>query len=126
MHVIIQVSHVSVFFSFFFIIFDEILESPAREVQVGSICYSFYDLGGHEVGLLSFVSLFFFLINNPFVLSARRVWPDYFVGVDAVCYVVDASDPDRFEEAKEVSFNFSLFSLFNLFLKRKLKSKFRN
>ena len=34
-------------------------------------------------------------------LPARRLWSDYLAGVDAIVYMVDAYDRDRFPEAKK-------------------------
>ena len=33
--------------------------------------------------------------------AARRIWRDYFAAVDAIVFMVDATDRGRFQEAKE-------------------------
>ena len=34
--------------------------------------------------------------------EVRRLWEDFFVQMDAIVFVVDTADSDRFSEAKEV------------------------
>merc|ERR1712010_434095 len=51
-----------------------------EELQIGGIKFQAHDLGGHR--------------------SARRLWSDYLAGVDAIVYMIDAFDRDRFAEAK--------------------------
>ncbi|KAJ3259856.1 COPII coat GTPase [Boothiomyces macroporosus] len=52
----------------------------AEEFVIGNITLNTYDLGGHRV--------------------ARRLWRDYYPEVDGIVYLVDATDRNRFEEAK--------------------------
>ena len=48
---------------------------------MGKIQFKAFDLGGHD--------------------TARKLWRDYYaVGVDAIIYLVDAAERDRFAEAK--------------------------
>jgi len=51
------------------------------EVIIGNIKLKAFDLGGHE--------------------TVRRLWEEYFATVDAVVYVVDAMDRNRFPEAEK-------------------------
>ncbi|OMJ80198.1 hypothetical protein SteCoe_19604 [Stentor coeruleus] len=52
----------------------------SEELVMGSIRFRTFDLGGHEI--------------------ARKIWKDYLGQVDAIIFMVDASDRERFELAK--------------------------
>eukprot|EP01125_Pyxidicula_operculata_P005929 TRINITY_DN2072_c0_g1_i2.p1 TRINITY_DN2072_c0_g1~~TRINITY_DN2072_c0_g1_i2.p1 ORF type:complete len:132 (-),score=20.85 TRINITY_DN2072_c0_g1_i2:46-441(-) len=52
-----------------------------EELTMGNIKFRTYDLGGHSI--------------------ARRLWREYYADVDAVVFMVDALDKERFGESKK-------------------------
>jgi len=52
-----------------------------EELTMGNIKFRTYDLGGHAV--------------------ARRLWREYYADVDAIVFLVDSTDRERFPESKK-------------------------
>ena len=59
---------------------DSTVHPHSTEVTIGNIKFNSYDLGGH--------------------IAARKTWRDYCGKLDGIIFMVDASDVDRLDEAK--------------------------
>lgn len=57
------------------------LHPHSEQLTLGRVNVTAFDLGGHE--------------------TARRVWSQYCGNVDAICFLIDASDRTRFQESAE-------------------------
>lgn len=55
-------------------------QPTAEEVIIGSVRFRAFDLGGHA--------------------PARQIWRNYYTTVDAVVFLVDSTDRERFPEAR--------------------------
>ncbi len=63
-------------------LFQPTQRPSVHEFETNGLKLRAFDLGGH--------------------LQARRLWREYFERTDAVIFMVDAADPQRFAEAKRV------------------------
>ena len=52
----------------------------SENLTINKVKMSAFDIGGHT--------------------AMRKMWREYFPKIDAIVYLVDAADPDRFEESK--------------------------
>jgi len=55
-------------------------QPTAEEIVIGAVRFRAFDLGGHE--------------------AARQIWRNYYAKVDAVVFLVDSVDRERFPEVK--------------------------
>eukprot|EP01088_Endostelium_zonatum_P011522 TRINITY_DN25668_c0_g1_i1.p1 TRINITY_DN25668_c0_g1~~TRINITY_DN25668_c0_g1_i1.p1 ORF type:complete len:191 (+),score=49.42 TRINITY_DN25668_c0_g1_i1:73-645(+) len=62
-------------------LFNPTERAQLQELKMGKILFKAWDLGGHK--------------------AVRSWWRDHFVEADAILFLVDSADSERFEEAKE-------------------------
>lgn len=60
---------------------DPTHQPVSQEVQVEKINFKTFDLGGHD--------------------AVREIWDEYAMTTDAIVYLVDLSDPERFPESRK-------------------------
>lgn len=68
-----------------------------EELTMGSVKFRAYDLGGHQIGKRVLLSR---ARACHLRLAARKVWSQYYAEVDAVVFLVDTTDHERFKESK--------------------------
>ena len=56
------------------------LHSSHDELKIGNLTFTAFDIGGH--------------------IQARRCWKNFYCNVDAIVYMIDAHDKERFAESK--------------------------
>jgi GTP-binding protein SAR1 len=59
---------------------DPTKHAHSEQLTIGKVKMNAFDLGGHE--------------------AMRKMWREYFPKIDAIVYLVDSADPDRFVESR--------------------------
>lgn len=75
------------------------LHPTSEELTLGNINFTTFDLGGHAQGrfiMFSHPKLKF--LYRIFIL-VRKVWKEYFPAIDAIVFLIDAWDRQRFNES---------------------------
>lgn len=73
------------------------------KVRVGTVTYTATDLGGDYKGK-NLKKIMVTLTHKIYILCVylgRQVWKDYFLGKNAIVYVIDASDMLRLPESQQ-------------------------
>ncbi|KAL3907153.1 MAG: hypothetical protein SGPRY_010280 [Prymnesium sp.] len=86
-----------------------LLRAASEELSIAKIKFRTFDLGGHEIGaparrISHIVAPSFFAcrrVPHASFMASRKVWKDYFPQVDAIVFLVDSHDRERFPEAKK-------------------------
>ena len=79
------------------------LHPTSEELTLGNIRFTTFDLGGHQQGELFSLFLFCIYLVKIILIShkiARKVWKEYFPAVDAIVFLIDVWDRNRFPESK--------------------------
>jgi GTP-binding protein SAR1 len=75
------------------------IKAHSKTFTLGRIEFTAWDLGGHEQVISSFL-LFFDRFLSCYFMQVRDLWEEFYSNADAVVFMVDSADKQRFDEAK--------------------------